>query len=92
MSNENEMVLGLIERCGAAVRAGVTRDGALRRVLRDEVQRLVKEAPPRDFLEWVKEDREYSCYYYDAQQSGVCAKPAEIMAMILESIALDALE
>jgi hypothetical protein len=86
------MVLGLIERCRATARAGVGRDGSLGRVLRDEVERLVKEATPRDFLEWIKEDREYSCYYYDARQSSVCAKPAEIMAMILESIALDALE
>jgi hypothetical protein len=86
------MVLGLIERCRATARTGVGRDGSLDRVLRDEVERLVKETSPRDFLEWIKEDREYSYYYCDARQSSVCAKPAEIMAMILESIALDAVE
>jgi hypothetical protein len=86
------MMLRLIERCKASARAGVPRDETLNGVLRDEVERLMKETSARDFLEWIKQDREYSYYYYDAQQSGVCAKPTEIVAMILESIALDAIE
>jgi hypothetical protein len=86
------MILRLIERCEAARREGVTRDEMLNRVLPEEVERLMKDAAAQDFLDRVKDDREYSYYYYDAQQSGACAKPPEVAAMILESIALDALE
>lgn len=89
---KREMILRLSERCKAAERAGITRDEIVSRVLPDEIDRLMKEIAARDFLEWIKEDREYSYYYFDAQQSGACAKPPEIMAMILESIAFDALE
>ena len=87
-----EKILRLIERCKAAQSAGVTPDEIRESVLPEELQRVMKEIVFRDFLDWVKEDREYSYYYYDAQQSGVCAKPAEAAGMILESIALDAIE
>jgi hypothetical protein len=53
---------------------------------------LLKEISPQDFLEWVKEDREYCFYYYEVEQSGACAKPREAAAMILEAIALDEIE
>lgn len=86
------MILRLIEICKAAERAGVMRNEIRNRVLPDETRRLMKEITAEDFLEWIKEDREYSYYYHDAQQSGVCAKPREVAAMILESIALDELE
>jgi hypothetical protein len=87
-----EKILRLIERCKAAQSAGVPPNEIRDRVLPEELQRVMKEIEFQSFLDWVKEDREYSYYYYDAQQSGVCAKPAEAAAMILESIALDALE
>jgi hypothetical protein len=45
-----------------------------------------------DFLNWVKEDREYALFYFDVQESGVCAKPRETAALILEAIIVDALE
>lgn len=87
-----ELIVRLIESCRAAQRSGAApyeiRDGVLPR----EVERLMRDSSPQDFLEWVKEDRDYSYYYYDAQQSGVCAKPREAVALILELIALDALE
>lgn len=83
-----EKLLRLIERCKASQSAGVPPD----EILQQEPQRVMKEIEFQDFLDWVKEDREYSYYYYDAQQSGVCAKPAEATATILESIALDAIE
>jgi hypothetical protein len=89
---QREMIVRLIEKCKIAERAGATREETRGSVLPDEINRLMGETAAQDFLEWVKEDREYSYYYYDAQQSGVCAKPLEAAAMILESIALDALE
>ena len=82
-----EKLLRLIERCKASQSAGVPPDN-----LQEELHHVMKEIEFQDFLDWVKEDREYSYYYYDAQQSGVCAKPAEATARILESIALDAIE
>ena len=87
-----ETILRLIERCKAAQSAGVTPDEIRDHVLPEELQRMMREIGFQDFLDWVKEDREYSYYYYDAQQSGACAKPAEAVGMILESIALDAIE
>jgi hypothetical protein len=87
-----EKILRLIERCKAAQGAGVPPDEMRERVLPEEIRRVMAGIGPRAFLDWVKEDREYSYYYHDAQQSGACAKPAEAAAMILESIALDAIE
>ena len=87
-----EIIIRLIERCKRAEREGVAREEIRGRVLPEEVERLLEETAAQDFLEWVKEDREYSYYYYDAQQNGACAKPREVLAMILESITLDAME
>ena len=89
---DKEKILRLIERCEAAKSAGVPSDEIRDSVLPVELQRVMKEIEFQDFLDWVKEDREYSYYYYDAQQSGVCAKPAEAAGVILESITLDAIE
>jgi hypothetical protein len=86
------MIHRLVERCKAAKRSGATPDEIRSDLLPHDIERLIKESSPQDFLEWIKEDREYSYYYFDAQQSGVCAKPPEAMALILESITLDALE
>ena len=87
-----EKILRLIERCKTAQSAGVHAGEIRDSVLPVELQRVMKEIEFQDFLDWVKDDREYSYYYYDAQQSGVCAKPAEVTAMILESIARDTIE
>lgn len=87
-----EKILRLIEQCKAAKSAGFTRDEIIDNVLPKELQRVMKEIVFQDFLDGVKEDREYSYYYYEAQQIGACAKPVEITAMILEAIALDAIE
>ncbi|HEX5735654.1 MAG TPA: hypothetical protein VF131_22695 [Blastocatellia bacterium] len=83
------MIQGLIESCSNAARAGVTDYESRNRVLREQVERLVSGLNARSFLEWIKEDREYSYYYFDAQQSGACAKPREAAALILEAIAAD---
>lgn len=87
-----EIILRLIERCEAAQRAGASMDEIRRRLLHPEIQALMQGVNAQAFLEKVKDDREYSFYYYDAQQTGACAKPAEVAALILESIALDALD
>jgi len=87
-----DLIDGLVAICKAAQRGGDTPDEIRNGVLAREVERIMKSVSARDFLDWVKEDREYSYYYYDAQQSGVCAKPPEAVARIFESIALDALD
>jgi hypothetical protein len=83
-----EIILLAIEESRAARAAGASIEEMRHRVLGAELDKI----EPQAFLEWVKDDREYCWYYYDAQQSGVCAKPAEAAALILESIVLDALE
>jgi hypothetical protein len=52
----------------------------------------LRDVSARDFIKWIAEDKKYSYYYYDAQQQGVCAKPDEAAAFILEEIASDALD
>jgi hypothetical protein len=86
------IILRLIEQGKAARRAGLSLNDIRTRVLADEINSVLREIRPQEFLDWVKDDREYSFFYYDAQQSGVCAKPPEVVASILETIALDALE
>lgn len=79
----------LIEGCVNAASAGVAADEIRHQILPQHIERLLRDLDAQDFLNWVKEDREYSYYYYDAQQSGVCAKPPEAAALLLEAIALD---
>jgi hypothetical protein len=71
------------------IRELIERGEAGRQTSPDEIERLVNSLDAQGFLDWVKGDREYSYYYYDAQQSGACAKPREAAAAILEAIALD---
>ena len=87
-----EIILRLIKQCKAAQSAGATPDEIRDSVLPEELKRMMREIGFQDFLDWAKEDREYSYYYYDAQQSGEYARPAEAVGMILKSIALDAIE
>lgn len=87
-----QAILRLIEACKVARRDGILPDEILNRVLAEGITSLMNEIAPNDLLEWLKEDREYSSYYYDAQQSDVCAKPREAAALILESIVRDAIE
>jgi len=82
----------LVKNCEHALQSGLSLAEIRSSVLPEEIQKLMTEAAPRSFLQWIKEDRVYSSYYYEAQQSGVCAKPGELLAAILESIVLDALE
>ena len=88
----NSIIRRLIERCVAARRDGLSVTEIRTRVLADQINQQLREIVPQAFLDWVKDDREYAFFYYDVQQSGACAKPAELVAGILEAIALDALE
>ena len=83
------MIQGLIAGCMDAARAGVTDYEIRNRVLRDQIEQLVNGLDAQSFLDWIKEDREYSYYYFDVQQSGACAKAREAAALILEAIAVD---
>ncbi|HET8674689.1 MAG TPA: hypothetical protein VFO63_02790 [Blastocatellia bacterium] len=84
-----QMIQGLIESCSNAARAGVTDYEIRNRVLREQIERLLDGLDAQSFLDWIREDREYSYYYFDVQQSGACAKPREAAALILEAIAVD---
>jgi hypothetical protein len=87
-----KLIKQITQSCKDAAVAGIPVEQIRLRLLPEQIQSLMKEVPAQDFLEWVKEDRQYSYYFYDALQSGVCAKPAEAVAMILEAIALDSVE
>jgi hypothetical protein len=87
-----EAILQLIEACEEACSKRVPLDEIYNRVLVGRIASLMEETAPAELLEWLKEDREYSYYYYDTEQSGACAKPREAVALILESIVRDAIE
>ena len=90
MINYWQIIHDLIADCEKAKRNGLSLADIRTKLLPVKIQHFLKK--PVDFLDWIREDREFSLFYFDAQQSGVCAKPAEIVAVILEMIILDALE
>lgn len=83
-------ILELIEKCLQAQQAGYSLEDIRLEVLPELTKPLLES--PVIFLNWVIEDRDYSVFYFEVQESGVCAKPSEAAAMILEAIVLDALE
>ena len=83
-------IQSLIEQCEAARHFGASPDQIRDGVLREAVAAVLRRVNAHEFLEWVKDDREFCYFYYDAQQSGICAKPQEAAAFILEQIVLDA--
>ena len=84
-------IQSLIEQCETARRGGASLDQIRAGVLREGIAAALGRLNAREFLEWIKDDREFCYFYYDAQQSGICAKPQEAAALILEQIALDAM-
>ena len=84
-----QMIQGLIAGCVDAARAGVTDYEIRHRVLPHQIELLINGLDAQGFLDWIKEDREYSYYYFDVQQGGACAKAREAVALILEAIAVD---
>jgi hypothetical protein len=82
----------IIEQCRVARDLGASRNQIRDGVLREAIDSALRRTNAREFLDWIKEDREFSYFYYDVQQGGVCAKPPEAVALILEQIALDAIE
>lgn len=85
-------ILSLIASCKEAVSAGATIEDIRLNILPARLQTVMPNLSPQEFLHWVREDRQYSFFYYDAQEDRVCAKPAEAAALILEKIVLDELE
>jgi hypothetical protein len=86
-----DLIAQAVEECKEARDRGAGRDEIRDRVLPEKIRALKNGVGLGGFLEWVREDREYSSYYFDAQQSGACAKPAEIAALILEEIVFDSI-
>jgi hypothetical protein len=80
-----QQILELIKTCQEAERNGFSLEEIRFGILPELIKPLLTNAV--DFLRWVKESPEYSCFYYDVQESGVCAKPVEVAAIILEAIA-----
>jgi len=87
-----QMILRLIESCEAEAGRGRTREQIREQWLPEKVRHLVVNMAPRQFIEWVRDDPDYRDYFFEVQDSGVCAKPAEAAALILETIVLDAID
>ncbi|HET9531730.1 MAG TPA: hypothetical protein VFQ92_15335 [Blastocatellia bacterium] len=87
-----EIINRLTQECRDAARAGATREQIQDSIITPAARSALGDIDARDFLEWIKDDRELSFYYYDAQHEGVCAKPVEAAAMMLERIALDSID
>ena len=85
-----QQILDLIKDCQDAERNGASLDDIRFHIFPDFIKPFLDSTI--DFLNWIKDDREYSTFYYDVQESGVCAKPVEAAAMILETIIVFALE
>jgi hypothetical protein len=85
-------IQSIIDQCKVARDGGASLDQIREGVLREAIAQTLQRMKAREFLDWIKDDREFGYFYYDVQQSGVCAKPQEAAALILEHIALDAIE
>src|SRR5262249_15914769 len=85
-----QMILDLIAECSNAQQSGISLSEIRFCLLPVKIQPFLTKSA--DFLDWIREDREFAIFYFDVQQSGVCAKPNEVVGMILEMIILDALE
>jgi hypothetical protein len=85
-----QQIYKLIEECLEAQAQGFSLQAIRFEILPELIRPLL---PSSDvFLRWVKEDSQFSIFYFEVQESGVCAKPVEAAAMILEAIALEALD
>ena len=82
----------LVALCQSARAAGASAEQIRTAILPEAIDSALSRLDAREFLGWVQDDREYAYFYYDAQQRGVCAKPRECAALILEQIALEAIE
>jgi hypothetical protein len=83
-------ILELIKKSQEAERNGASHDDIRQLILPDLIKPFLDSA--KDFLNWIKDDREYSAFYYDVQESGICATPAEAAALILDTIVIFHLE
>jgi len=87
-----QQIISLVESCKKAASEGATIEDIRVSILPARLREVIRQLSPQDFLSWIRDDREYSFFYYDAEEDRVCAKPAEAAAMILEKIVLDNLE
>lgn len=85
-------VHALVALCKSAHEAGASPEQIRMAVLPEAIHDVLRRLDAGAFLNWIREDREYAYFYYDAQQSGVCAKPREAAALILEQLAMAAIE
>jgi hypothetical protein len=84
------VICDLITKCQAVKANPLGIDEIRSRIIPENAAVILNQAP--DFLRWIRDDNQYSFFYYEAQQSGICAKPVEAAAMILELIILDAID
>jgi hypothetical protein len=79
-----QQTLELIEKCLEAESNGFSPEEIRFEILPVLMKPILESSG--DFLTWVRESPEYSYFYFDIQERGVCAKPVEAAAMIIEAI------
>jgi hypothetical protein len=85
------MMSELVSGCTAAVAAGASPGDVRRGLLQETIDHVLNQINAADFVAWIRDDAGYSFYFYDAQQSTVCAKHREVAALIMENVVSDAI-
>jgi len=85
-----QMISDLIADCKRAKEDGINHSEIRSTILPERLQSFLKIST--DFLDWIRDDWEFSFYFYEAQQSGMCSKPNEIVASIIDTIVFDEIE
>ena len=83
------VILELVRACETASSAD---PATLAQRVDEQVRVAIEGLDTRGFLDWVADDPSYGSYYFDVKESGACAKPREVAALVLEAIAVDAVE
>ena len=87
--NYQEIVESLMARCRQKDPSGLSGEKVEEQVISEVVQAGMEQVQPAEFIEWIKNHKVYSFYLYEVQQMGVCAKPQELAACVLEMILQD---
>ena len=86
MENYQGIIEDLMARCRQEDSCRLSAEETENQAISEAVESGMKLLRPAEFIEWVRNHRIYSFCLYEAQQRGVCAKPGELAALVLEMI------
>jgi hypothetical protein len=76
----------LTARCRERTLCGSSSGKLENEVISEVVAIGMKAVKPMEFIAWIRDHRVYSYYLYEAQQMGICSKPPELAALVLDMI------